>query len=57
MMVDILPHIVQVVVLAPGSNTLLRVHYPMKNREGSILENGCIYGMQMPNTKILHLFN
>jgi hypothetical protein len=34
MMVDILPHIVQVVVLAPGSNTLLRVHYPTKNGEG-----------------------
>jgi hypothetical protein len=34
MMVDILPHIVQVVVLAPGSNTLLRVHYPKKNGEG-----------------------
>jgi hypothetical protein len=57
MMVDILPHIVQVVVLAPGSNTLLRVHYPTMNGEGSILKYGCIYGMKRLNKKILHLFN
>jgi hypothetical protein len=43
MMVDILPHVVQVVVLAPGSNTLLRVHYPKKNGEVEIIKNRCMH--------------